>query len=301
MNRDRFPGAARAAGRASTARPASQIVDSAIEAMADWMRSGRRPTTAARSSRRTRPTSCVESTRAACATLLGGDPRGVAFGPSFTALTMRFAADRRARARSRRRDRLHAPGPRLQRAPVGDRGRARGRDRALRRAGPRDARAARRRGRGGALRAHAVGRGHRRVQRRSARVPDLEGIVAAAHAVGARVYVDAVARRRRTAATTCAALGADMIACCAYKWFGPHVAILCGAPGALDELPPGQAHPVARRGAGPLGARHAAVRVARRRPRRREYMLELDFEADPRARGVADGRRAGRASARWTT
>jgi hypothetical protein len=34
----------------------------------------------------------VESTRAACAALLGGDPAGVAFGPSFTALTMRFAA-----------------------------------------------------------------------------------------------------------------------------------------------------------------------------------------------------------------
>ena len=34
----------------------------------------------------------VASTRAAVATLLGGEPAGVCFGPSFTALTMRFAA-----------------------------------------------------------------------------------------------------------------------------------------------------------------------------------------------------------------
>ena len=34
----------------------------------------------------------VNSTRAAVATLLGGEPSGVTFGPSFTALTMRFAA-----------------------------------------------------------------------------------------------------------------------------------------------------------------------------------------------------------------
>ena len=34
----------------------------------------------------------VTSTRTAVATLLGGEPSGVTFGPSFTALTMRFAA-----------------------------------------------------------------------------------------------------------------------------------------------------------------------------------------------------------------
>ena len=34
----------------------------------------------------------VASTRAACATLLGGEPEGIFFGPSFTATTMRFAA-----------------------------------------------------------------------------------------------------------------------------------------------------------------------------------------------------------------
>ena len=39
MNRDRFPGAARRLGAARRAA-GSQVVDSAIEAMADWMRSG---------------------------------------------------------------------------------------------------------------------------------------------------------------------------------------------------------------------------------------------------------------------
>ena len=99
-------------------------------------------------------------------------------------------------------------------------------------------------------------------------VPELPAIVAAAHAAGARISVDAVAAtpHRRM---DLAALGADTLACSAYKWYGPHVGILCGAPGVLEELQPGQARPVPGRGARSLGARHAAVRVARRRPGRR--------------------------------
>ncbi len=72
----------------------------------------------------------------------------------------------RAHARAGRRDRLHAPRPRRQRPPVGHPRRAQRRHGALRRAGGRDARAARERGRGRADRAHALGRGHPRLQRR---------------------------------------------------------------------------------------------------------------------------------------
>ena len=93
-------------------------------------------------------------------------PREIVFGASFTALTMAFAGAVGRTLRPRRRGRLHAPRPRRQRAAVGDPRRARRRDRALRRARAGDARAAGERGRGGAVRAHALGRGHPRLQRR---------------------------------------------------------------------------------------------------------------------------------------
>jgi cysteine desulfurase family protein (TIGR01976 family) len=73
-------------------------------------------------------------------------------------------------------------------------------------------------------------------------IPDLPGIVAAAHAAGARVYIDAVhaAPHRRL---DFGALGADALACSAYKWFGPHIGILCGRPEVLEELQPDKLRP----------------------------------------------------------
>jgi selenocysteine lyase/cysteine desulfurase len=73
-------------------------------------------------------------------------------------------------------------------------------------------------------------------------VPDLPGIVAAAHAAGARVYVDAVhaAPHRRLDVE---ALGCDALACSAYKWFGPHVGILWARPEVLAELEPDKLRP----------------------------------------------------------
>ena len=73
-------------------------------------------------------------------------------------------------------------------------------------------------------------------------MPDLPGIVAAAHAAGARVYVDAVhaAPHRRLDVE---ALGCDALACSAYKWFGPHVGILWGRPELLAELQPDKLRP----------------------------------------------------------
>ena len=73
-------------------------------------------------------------------------------------------------------------------------------------------------------------------------VPDLPGIVAAAHAAGARVYVDAVhaAPHRRLDVE---ALGCDALACSAYKWFGPHVGILWARPELLAELAPDKLRP----------------------------------------------------------
>ena len=69
---------------------------------------------------------CVEAARAAAGRLLGAAPHDVAFGPSMTALTMRLAAAVGRTLGAGRRGRRHAARPRRQRAPVGDRGRARG-------------------------------------------------------------------------------------------------------------------------------------------------------------------------------
>jgi cysteine desulfurase family protein (TIGR01976 family) len=73
-------------------------------------------------------------------------------------------------------------------------------------------------------------------------VPDLVGIVAAAHAAGARVYVDAVHASPHFRLDL-GALGADVIACSAYKWFGPHIGILMAAPELLETMHPDKLAP----------------------------------------------------------
>ena len=73
-------------------------------------------------------------------------------------------------------------------------------------------------------------------------IPDLPGIVAAAHAAGARVFVDAVHATPHRAIDV-AALGCDALACSAYKWFGPHIGILWARPELLGELSPDKLRP----------------------------------------------------------
>jgi cysteine desulfurase family protein (TIGR01976 family) len=240
LNRDRFPGLhgdwVRLDGPAGT-----QMVDSAIEAMAEFMRSGDNANQGGVFEAALRSDELVASTRASVATLLGGDPRGVAFGPSMTAMTMRVAAaacrtlepgdeivctrlDHDAnvspwliaaeragvtvRFAEPDPDTLELPASAVE-AVLGDRTRWV----ALTAA------------------ANTVGT-----------VPDLPGAVAAAHAAGARVYVDAVhaAPHRRLDVE---ALGCDALACSAYKWFGPHIGILCGRPDVLEELRPDKVRP----------------------------------------------------------
>ena len=76
---------------------------------------------------------------------------------------------------------------------------------------------------------------------------DLAPIVAAAHAVGARVFVDAVhlAPHRRI---DVAALGCDVLVTSPYKWYGPHAGVLCGDPALLDALPAAKVRPAADTG-----------------------------------------------------
>ena len=241
MNRDRFPGLrdgwARLDGPAGT-----QMVDSAIEAMADWMRSGRSANHGGGMFAAARHTDeLVDSARASAGALLGGDPRGIAFGPSMTAMTMRFsAAAGRALAagdevvctrldhdanvrpwliaaeRAGATVRFAEPEPETLELPA---------------SAVEAVLSGRTRWVAVTAASNAVGT-----------VPDLPGIVAAAHAAGARVYVDAVhaAPHRRLDVE---ALGCDALACSAYKWFGPHIGILWARPELLAELTPDKLRP----------------------------------------------------------
>ena len=110
-------------------------------------------------------------------------------------------------------------------------------------------------------------------------VPDLEGIVAAAHASGARVYVDAVhaTPHRRY---DLAALGADVLACSRLQVVRPaHRRSCARAPALLEEFRPDKLKPSPdeapdRWELGTLPFESlAGVRAAA------EYMLELDLDA----------------------
>jgi cysteine desulfurase family protein (TIGR01976 family) len=240
VNRDRFPGLrdgwARLDGPAGT-----QMVDSAIEAMDDWMRSGRNANHGGLFKAAADTDELVASARASVATLLGGDPRGVAFGPSMTDMTMRFAgaAGRMLQAgdeivctrldhdanvrpwvihgeRNGATVRFADPEPETLELPA---------------SAVEAVLTDRTRWVAVTAASNAVGT-----------IPDVPGIVAAAHAAGARVYVDAVhaAPHRRLDVE---ALGCDALACSAYKWFGPHIGILCARPELLTELQPDKLRP----------------------------------------------------------
>jgi cysteine desulfurase family protein (TIGR01976 family) len=276
MNRDRFPalrdGWARLDGPAG-----SQVVDSAIEAMADWMRSGSNANHGGVFKHAHETDELVSGTRTACATLLGGEPAGVVFGPSFTALTMRFAAtvvrglepgdeivctrldhDSNVRPwviaaeRAGARVRFAEPEPDTLELPA---------------SAVEAVLSERTRWVAVTAASNAVGT-----------VPDLPGIVAAAHRRGARVYVDAVhaTPHRRN---DLAGLDIDVLGCSAYKWFGPHVGMLCARPEILEAYRPDKLNPSPdeapdRWELGTLPFEQlAGVRAAA------EYMLELDYEA----------------------
>jgi cysteine desulfurase family protein (TIGR01976 family) len=175
------------------------------------------------------------------ATLFGADPAGVVFGPSMTALTMRFAAtvakewgpgdevvctmldhDANVRPwviaaeRAGATVRFAKPDPETLELP------AAAVEREL---------TDRTRWVAVTAASNAVGT-----------VPDLPGIVAAAHAAGARVYVDAVHASPHFRHDL-EDLAADVLACSAYKWFGPHIGILCAPPALLESLSPDKLAP----------------------------------------------------------
>ena len=67
--------------------------------------------------------------------------------------------------------------------------------------------------------------------------PDVPTVTRAAHDAGALVYVDAV-HLAAHAPVDLAQLGADLLACSPYKFFGPHLGALAASPDLLETLRP---------------------------------------------------------------
>ena len=240
MHRDRFPGLAD--GWARLDGPAgTQMVDDAIEAMASWMRSGDGANHGGAFRAAERTDALVAAARASAANLLGASAEGIVFGPSMTALTMRFAAtvgralrpgdeivctrlDHDANVtpwviaagRAGAHVRFAEPEPETLELPA---------------SAIEAVLSERTRWVAVTAASNAVGT-----------IPDLPGIVACAHAAGARVWIDAVhaAPHRRI---DVAALGADALVCSAYKWFGPHIGVLWARPELLADLQPDKLRP----------------------------------------------------------
>jgi cysteine desulfurase family protein (TIGR01976 family) len=179
--------------------------------------------------------------RAAVAALTGGEPEGVALGPSMTALTYRFAA---ALARDWR------PGDEVVVSRLDHDANIRPWVQAAERAGatvrwaevdldtgelPADQYAGLLTDRTKLVAVTAASNvlGTR---------PDVPAITALARAAGALSYVDGVHATPHVP-TDVRALGADLYATSAYKWSGPHIAAVVGSPSLLDRLRPDKLAP----------------------------------------------------------
>jgi len=240
VNRARFPGLAD--GWARLDGPGgTQMADAAIDAMTDWMRSGRTANEGGAFPHARASGAVVEAARASVARLLGGEPRGIAFGPSMTALTMAFSA---AAGRALR------PGDEVVCTRLDHDANVRPWLIAAERAGARVRFAEPEPGTlelpASAVEAVLTERTRwialTAASNAVGTVPDLPGIVAAARGAGARVYVDAVHASPHRPLDV-AAMGCDALACSAYKWFGPHVGVLCARPELLEELTPDKLRP----------------------------------------------------------
>jgi cysteine desulfurase family protein (TIGR01976 family) len=235
VNRNRFPGLAD--GWARLDGPAgTQMVDTAIAAMTEWMRSGRGANHGGAFAAAHATDECVEAARGAVGRLIGADPADVAFGPSMTAMTMRLSAAV---------GRTLGPGDEIVVTRLDHDANVRPWVIAAERAGAsvrwaepeRDTLTLPVGAVSQMLSEHTRWVAVTAASNATGSVPELEAIIDAAHACGARVSVDAVAAVPHRPIDL-AALGADTVACSAYKWYGPHVGILAGAPGLLDELMP---------------------------------------------------------------
>ena len=230
----RFPGVsdgwARFDGPAGT-----QVVDSAITAMTNWLSDGSNGCGGGYFAAAHKADELVVRTRATVGQLFGADPAGIAFGPNMTSIT--FAISRAIGATLRAGDRI--VGTRLDHdANVTPWRRAADTAGAEQVLAPFDPVT-------GTLPPENV---IDLIDERTKWVtlpgasnllgtaPDLRPIIDAAHAVGARVFIDAVALAPHHRIDI-SALGCDALVTSPYKWYAPHAGMLWMEPELLNSLP----------------------------------------------------------------
>ena len=272
--RHRFPGLAN--GWARFDGPAgTQVVDTAIDASAEWQRSGNNANSHGAFAAAEACDALVERAQATMGELLGADPAGFVFGPSTTSNVfsitraigrdlrpgdeivctrldhdsnvspwMLIAADTGATVRMAEFDTTTG---RLETAAVTELFNERTRWVAVTGA------------------SNAIGT-----------MPDIAAITAAAHEVGAKVVVDGV-HLTPHAPVDLAAIGCDVYSTSSYKWYGPHAGITWVEPELLDRLPVYKVRPSPATGPGrlqlgtPAYESLAAIEAAARVPARRRH------------------------------
>ena len=241
VNQHRFPALAASDWARFDGPGGSQMVDSAIDAMTDWMRSGRGANLHGAFAAAIETEALVARARHAVGELLGGDPGGVIFGPSMTALTWRLADAV---------GQTLAPGDEVVCTRLDHDGNVAPWLSATARVGAtvRFAEVDRQTGELPVGAVTSVLNERTKWVAVSAAsnlmgtVTELGAIVTAAHAAGAYVAVDAVhAVPHRS--IDIAQLGCDTLACSAYKWFGPHVGVLWLSDELMASLYPAKVRP----------------------------------------------------------
>ena len=245
--RHRFPGVADGWSRFD-APAGTQMVDVAIEATSAWLRSTTTACSGGWFEASEATGELVGRARAMVGRLFGADPAGVCFGPNMTTLT--FSVSRAIGATLHPGDRV--VGTRLDHeanvSPWRYACQAAGAEHVL---APFDTAT-------GTLPPELV---IDLIDERTKWVtlpgasnllgtaPDLKPIIDAAHAVGARVYVDAVALAPHQQIDI-SALGCDALVSSPYKWYGPHSGVVWIDPDLLDELPAFKVRPAPDAGPG---------------------------------------------------
>jgi cysteine desulfurase family protein (TIGR01976 family) len=245
--RHRFPGISNGWSRFD-APAGTQMVDTAIEAVSAWMASG---STAAAGGPFAATEDCaalLARARAVVGQLFGADPGGVCFGPNMTTLTFSFSRAVGATLR---------PGDRVVGTRLDHEANVSPWRRACEQAGAEQVLAPFDIASGTLPPEHVIDLIDERTKwvtlpgasNLLGTAPDLGPIIDAAHAVGARVFVDAVALAPHRRIDV-AALGCDAIVTSPYKWYGPHAGVLWVQPDLLDQLPVFKVRPAAETGPG---------------------------------------------------
>jgi cysteine desulfurase family protein (TIGR01976 family) len=245
--RHRFPGITN--GWARFDAPAgTQMVDTAIEAVSTWMASG---STAAAGGYFAAADDCAtqaERTRDVVGRLFGADPGGVCFGANMTTLT--FAISRAIATTLRPGDRV--VGTRLDHDANVSPWRA-----ACTQSGAEHVLAPFDISTGTLPPENVIALIDERTKwvtlpgasNLLGTAPDLSPIIDAAHAVGARVFIDAVALAPHLSIDI-SQLRCDVLVTSPYKWYGPHAGMMWVEPALLDALPVFKVRPAADLGPG---------------------------------------------------